>query len=60
VHSWIFRNRRRLERLYGLAPARPEPGRDSAPKPAGDRARPVEVPAPLPARVLVPRPRRVA
>jgi len=62
VHSWIFRNRLRLERLYGLAPARPdepEPG-PSAERSEGGAAPADEIPAPLPARVIVPRPRRVA
>jgi len=64
VHSWIFRQRRRLEQLYGLPPGRPEPLRlgaghpaPRAPEPAGRPARPT---GKLEERVLVPAPRRVA
>jgi hypothetical protein len=68
MHSWIFRNRRRLERLYGLAPGRPgstqgtvmgspvEPGSRSAgspPPPRHGRAQERDL-------VLVPQPRRAA
>ncbi|MEM7310981.1 MAG: hypothetical protein AAF682_30205 [Planctomycetota bacterium] len=55
MHSWVFRNRKRLERLYGLPPGREET----------TRPRPLRTPRPalhvrLPPLVLIPRPRRVA
>jgi hypothetical protein len=64
VHSWIFRQRLRLEQLYGLPPGRPAPRRPAGgeaaraePPPAGPARRPSKR---LPERVLVPAPRRAA
>ncbi|HED64097.1 MAG TPA: hypothetical protein ENJ09_00950 [Planctomycetes bacterium] len=34
MHSWVFRNRRRLEAIYGMR----VPERGSAPRPAADTA----------------------
>ena len=67
MHSWVFRNRRRLEGLYGLPAAREEA---RARLEAGTRNRPAPTPSAnrsegrdargLRRAVLIPHPRRAA